>query len=74
MENVKPPAPHATTEVTITKFPVRLWWKLLEMAQHRGVGVNYLVLSILAQGVGFNPEGESYDQLVEELTAHLDQS
>lgn len=74
MEKVKPPAPNATTEVTITKFPVRLWWRLLEMAQQRGVGVNYLVLSILAQGVGFNPKGESYDQLMEELTSYLDQS
>lgn len=73
MENIKPPAPHATTEITITKFPVRLWWKLLEMAQHRGVGVNYLVLSILAQSVGFNTEGESYDQLMEEINACLEQ-
>ncbi len=74
MENIKPPAPHATTEITITKFPVRLWWKLLEMAQHRGVGVNYLVLSILAQSVGFNTEGESYDQLMEEINACLEQN
>jgi|GEM_PF-6043829 len=73
METIKPPAPHATTEITIAKFPVRLWWKLLEIAQHRGVGVNYLVLSILAQSVGFNTEGESYDQLMREINSCLDQ-
>lgn len=73
METIKPPAPHATTEITIAKFPVRLWWKLLEIAQQRGVGVNYLVLSILAQSVGFNTEGESYDQLMREINSCLDQ-
>lgn len=73
METIKPPAPHATTEVNISGLPVRLWWKLLETAQHRGVSVNYLVLSILAQAVDFNPEGESYDLVVREIASCLEE-
>ena len=73
MDTIKPPAPNATTEITISGFPVRLWWKLLETAQHRGVSVNYLVLSIMAQAVDFNHQGESYDLLVREINSCLEQ-
>lgn len=71
MNNVNPPEPRATTTIGITGFPVRLWWKLLETAQLKGVSVNYLLLSILAQAVDYNTNGESYDLVVEEITRQL---
>ncbi|MFH1061242.1 MAG: hypothetical protein V1797_21465 [Pseudomonadota bacterium] len=72
MSDVRPPAPGATTTIELAGFPVRLWWKLLETAQLKGIGVNYLVLSILAQAVDHNVNGESYDLLVKEIADQLE--
>ena len=72
MSEIKPPAPGATTTIELAGFPVRLWWKLLETAQLKGMSVNYLVLSILAQGVGHNVDGESYDLVVQEITRQME--
>jgi hypothetical protein len=71
MSDIRPPAPGATTTIELSGFPVRLWWKLLETAQLKGVSANYLVLSILAQAVDHNVEGESYDLVVQEISQHL---
>ncbi|MFZ5584301.1 MAG: hypothetical protein ACOZHQ_00060 [Thermodesulfobacteriota bacterium] len=71
MNDIRPPAPGATTTIELSGFPVRLWWKLLETAQLKGVSVNYLVLSILAQAVDHNDYGESYDLVVQEISQHL---
>lgn len=72
MSTVRPPAPGATTTIELAGFPVRLWWKLLETAQHKGISVNYLVLSILAQAVDHNVNGESYDMLIKEISTQLE--
>lgn len=72
MNDVRPPAPGATTTIELAGFPVRLWWKLLETAQLKGMSVNYLILSILAQAVDHNVNGESYDLVVQEITKQLE--
>lgn len=72
MQPVDPPRPNSLLTIQIDNFPVRLWWKLLETAQQRGVPVNYLVFSMLALAVGYQQEGESYDLLIKEIDLHFD--
>ncbi len=71
MVTLDPPGPQEMVALTIERLPVRLWWKLLETARQRRVSVDYLVFRLLAEGVGYNQGGESYDLVIKEIKEYF---
>lgn len=67
MEDLTPPAPDQAIAIEIKNLPVRLWWKLMETAQMRGVPLSYLIFHLLVDAVGYEQDGEPYDLVVREI-------
>ena len=67
-----PPAPNSTIKLEIAGIPIRLWWKVMEIAQANKMSSAYFIFKTLAEAVGFNQEGESYDMVLKEIKDHLD--
>lgn len=71
MNQVDPPSPTSLVNLEIKGLPMRLWWKLMEDAQRRGVSLSYLIFQALVEKVGYDQEGEPYDLLVREIKETL---
>lgn len=72
MEDLTPPAPEQAIGIEIKNLPVRLWWKLMETAQSRGVPLSYLIFQILVEAVGYQGDEEPYDLVVKEIRKTID--
>jgi hypothetical protein len=71
MKRIQPPASDDAVELALGGIPARLWWKIMETAQRQGVPASYFVFRTLAEAVGYNQEGESYDLMLREIREHL---
>jgi hypothetical protein len=72
MEDLSAPAPDQAIGIEIKNLPVRLWWKLMETAQTRGIPLSYLIFQILVEAVGYDGEEEPYDLVVREIKKTLE--
>lgn len=73
MAQVDVPDPTALVHLEIKGLPVRLWWKLMEEAQRRGVSLSYLIFQALVEKVGYDQTGEPYDLLVQQIQETLNE-
>jgi hypothetical protein len=71
MQDMAPPALDQNLCIEIKNLPVRLWWKLMETAQARGVPLSYLIFQTLVEAVGYQGEEEPYDLVVREIKKSL---
>ncbi len=74
MNDYQPPSPDSRIDLEIKGVPIRLWWKLMEEAQRKKIGLSYLVFQALVEKVGFDPGEESYDLVVQELRQAMEES